>query len=185
MASVSVPGLHAPAAGFDQPFELLAACHDRVRQRLDLLARLIDHLAAHGPDAAAQSAAADVLRYFDVAAPLHHDDEERHLVPRLLASPDPAHHAAARQLLDGHVQIRQAWRQLSPLLTQLAAPEHAARQDAATRFIALHAPHLQLEDELVYPAISQQLSAEEATTMGQEMAARRGVLPPPPTSRGP
>ncbi|RZJ07918.1 MAG: hemerythrin domain-containing protein, partial [Rubrivivax sp.] len=33
--------LHAgPAVGFDQPFEMLAACHDRVRRSLDLLERL-------------------------------------------------------------------------------------------------------------------------------------------------
>jgi hypothetical protein len=33
--------LHAaPAAGFDQPFELLAACHQRVEHMLDLLQRL-------------------------------------------------------------------------------------------------------------------------------------------------
>ena len=36
---VSLPGMRSPGAGFDQPFEMLDACHDRVRRSLDLLRR--------------------------------------------------------------------------------------------------------------------------------------------------
>lgn len=174
MAPVPFPGARAPAAGFDQPFELLAACHDRLRQRLDLLARLIEHLATNGPDAAARDAAADMLRYFDVAAPQHHEDEERHLVPRLQASTTPAHQAAAQRLLDEHTALRAAWQALRPLLRHLDA-DPAALRAAAANFIALHGPHLDLEDGLVYPVAMQRVSAAEATAMGQEMAARRGA----------
>ncbi|MCB1958559.1 MAG: hemerythrin domain-containing protein, partial [Rhodocyclaceae bacterium] len=78
---MSTPLMPTPGAGFDQPFELLSACHDRVQRSLDLLRRLQDHLAIHGADGQAQDAARDVLRYFDIAAPLHHDDEERHIFP--------------------------------------------------------------------------------------------------------
>ena len=80
----------APAVGFEQPFEMLEACHDRVRRSLDLLARLIVHVDRHGHDTQSRSAARDVLRYFDLAAPHHHEDEERHVFPRLLASGDDA-----------------------------------------------------------------------------------------------
>ena len=69
--------LHAaPGAGFDQPFEMLLACHERVERMLGLLERLAQHLAEHGctPDAA--QAARDVMRYFDIAGPAHHEDEE-------------------------------------------------------------------------------------------------------------
>ena len=46
--------LHAaPAAGFDQPFEMLLACHQRVDRMLRLLQRLAPHLATHGADAEA------------------------------------------------------------------------------------------------------------------------------------
>lgn len=178
MAPVSLPGAQAPAAGFDQPFELLAACHDRVRQRLDLLARLLDHLAVNGADRAAHEAAADVLRYFDVAAPLHHEDEECHLVPRLLASPEAAHRAAAQRLLDDHVEIRAGWQRLRPLLQGLTGAPGAALREAAAHFIALHGPHLELEDGLVYPIARRDLGADASRAMGHEMAARRGARPP-------
>ena len=39
-AAAALPGLHAPAAGFDAPFALLDACHERVRRSLALLERL-------------------------------------------------------------------------------------------------------------------------------------------------
>jgi hypothetical protein len=54
--------MHGPAAGFDEPFELLAGCHDRSADR-DLLRRLADRVASEGVDAKAQAAARDVLRY--------------------------------------------------------------------------------------------------------------------------
>ena len=79
-----------PAAGFDQPFEMLAACHERAARMLDLLARLLPHLASQGCDEQARQAARDVMRYFDLAGPAHHEDEERHVFPLLQASPDPA-----------------------------------------------------------------------------------------------
>ena len=100
------------AAGFDQPFELLRGCHARITRMDALLLRLIDHVALketqgrpkfpcsprgagrradpggaqEGTDAQAQQAADKVLRYFDVAAPLHHEDEELHVFPLLRAS---------------------------------------------------------------------------------------------------
>jgi len=93
-----LPGFSSPAAGFEQPYEMLTACHERVQRTLDLLDRLIDHVAQHGLDAQSRSAAADVLRYFDLAAPLHHQDEELHVFPPLLAGEDAALRAVVRRL---------------------------------------------------------------------------------------
>ena len=59
----------SPAVGFDQPFEMLEACHERVERSLGLLLRLAEHLVSHGADEQARDAARDVLRYFDLAAP--------------------------------------------------------------------------------------------------------------------
>jgi hypothetical protein len=52
---------------------------------LALLERLAVHLREQGADGPARQAAQDVMRYFDLAGPAHHEDEERHLFPRLLA----------------------------------------------------------------------------------------------------
>ena len=83
-SAVPLPGFGGAAVGFDTPFEMLEACHERVQRSLDLLQRLTDYLHTHACDDSARQAARDVLRYFDMAAPLHHEDEELHVFPLLL-----------------------------------------------------------------------------------------------------
>lgn len=95
MTAPALPGFGSLGVGFEQPFEMFEACHERVRRSLALLERLIVHVGAHGHDAQSRSAAADVLRYFDLAAPLHHEDEERHVFASLEQCRNAALEAAA------------------------------------------------------------------------------------------
>jgi hemerythrin-like domain-containing protein len=171
--------LHAaPAAGVDQPFELLAACHDRVRRSLDLLRRLVDHIEQHGPDSQAADAARDVLRYFGIAAPLHHEDEERHLLPLLIASEQAELVEAAEQMAADHRTFRAVWAGLSAGLQALSEQKPVdllALRRQAEGFIALHASHLALEDKVAFPAAEQLASDAARQAMSADMAARRGV----------
>jgi hemerythrin-like domain-containing protein len=172
------PGLHSPAAGFDQPFDMLAACHDRVRRSLALLERLVQHLQDRGADAQARDASRDVLRYFDMAAPAHHEDEERHVIPLLLGSANADLQAAGQQLLADHVLIREGWAALAPLLRSVAegaAVALPALQQAAAQFVQVHHGHLALEDTLAFPQARTHLGSDALQAMGSEMAARRGV----------
>lgn len=171
--------LHAgPAVGFDQPFEMLGACHDRVRRSLALLARLVAHIDAHGHDAQSRTAAADVLRYFDLAAPHHHEDEERHVFPRLLAGGDPALAADVERLRADHERMTALWRELRVALqgwagaAAVGAVEPAMRERVAA-FQAVYAGHLDVEDGRVFPAARQLVDEAAILTMGEEMAARR------------
>ena len=66
----------SPDAGFDQPIEMWLACHQRVRRFAALLQRLRVHLLSAGADEEAQMSAASIRRYFNEAAPRHHEDEE-------------------------------------------------------------------------------------------------------------
>ena len=166
----------SPAAGFDQPFEMLAGCHDRVRRSLALLQRLAEHLRTHGADRDARSAADDVLRYFDIAGPQHHLDEERHVLPLLEASGDAALIDAAQRLYREHRQIDAQWQVLRALLFVLDDTEALGRQSDA--FIALYEQHLPLEDAVVFPAARRLMLARgdaDVEAMGREMAARRGA----------
>lgn len=184
-AASSLPGLHSPAAGFDEPFEVLGACHDRVRRSLALLQRLVEHVARHGADAQARDAARDVARYFNLAAPAHHEDEERHVLPLLRASADARLQEAAQRMLDDHERIRATWQALEPALQALhqrgeLAPTLA---EAAQAFVQAHAGHLELEDGLAFPgARALQETAPDAAAqrlaMGRDMAQRRGVKLP-------
>ncbi len=106
---VSLPGHRPLAAGLEAPFEMLAACHERVERMLALQAKLQQHLLDKGCDEAARQAARDVMRYFDVAAPLHHQDEELHVFPPLLAGLDTALRALAGRLINEHRQMESAW----------------------------------------------------------------------------
>ncbi|MEK8047613.1 hemerythrin domain-containing protein [Ideonella margarita] len=181
--SASAPALHAgPAAGTEAPFELLAACHERLQRSLGLLQRLLNHVAqlpGQMPDEQATRAAVDVMRYFDVAAPLHHEDEERHIIPALQASDDPQLMAAAQQMLADHAQFRAVWLTLRAGLADLAASRSpagmAALMATSDAFITLHHSHLGLEDGLVFPAAQTRLTAAELAVMSTDMGRRRGL----------
>lgn len=176
---VALPGMHTPGAGFDQPFALLDACHDRVRRTLALLERLCAHVQAQGADDSARQAARDVLRYFDIAAPLHHQDEELHIFPPLLLpGGDAATAALVRRLQQDHVEMTACWAQARVPLQALAggvqlqfAPADIAQFQ---RFAALYAAHVQREDAQIYPAAQALVDADAQRAMGAEMAARRG-----------
>lgn len=171
---MSSPLLHAgPAVGWDEPFEMLLACHQRVERMLGLLERLAAHVAAHGVDGNAKQAAIDVMRYFDLAGPAHHEDEERHLFPRLLAAGGAA--AALAQLLHAeHLAMAAQWALVRAALdgvTQGRQPDTAAWPG----FAQLYRAHIVTEEAQAYPAVRQAVDAAALQTMGAEMAQRRGA----------
>ena len=180
MASrVSLPGLHTPGAGFDEPFEMLGACHDRVRRSLDLLQRLRDYLKAHACDDSARQAARDVLRYFDIAAPLHHEDEELHVFPPLLAQGSPVVVALVQQLQADHAAMAADWAQARVPLQALAEGRlmafSAAHEALLARFAARYGAHIRHEEDSAYPAAQALLPEATQQAMGVEMARRRGA----------
>ena len=178
-ASASLPGLHSPGVGFEQPFEMLQACHERVQRMLSLLQRQQDYLHDKPCDDMARQAARDVLRYFDIAAPLHHEDEELHVFPPLLAGGDAALKDLVRQLQRDHVLMAERWAAARVGLQALAdgavrafTPQH---ETALDRFAQCYDDHLRHEDDRIYPAARALLDDPAQQSMGQEMARRRGV----------
>lgn len=178
--AIQPPGAGEPAPGFDEPFEMLHACHERVTRMLTLLQRLRRHVDEHGADEQARQAARDVIRYFDQAAPQHHLDEENHVIPRLLASGDPAMAGLAARLRDDHRAMEVAWARAQPLLAALAegglarfdADAHRAFEDFAT----LYASHLEAEESIAFPAARDRMDATSLGAMSQDMMRRRGVV---------
>lgn len=176
---IPLPGFGAPAVGFDTPFEMLEACHLRVQRTLALQQRLCEHLQTKGCDASAQSAARDVLRYFDIAAPLHHEDEELHVFPLLQASHDPQLRAAVDRLQSEHLAMGARWKVARAALLALAeggVAEFSAEQTAAlAAFAAGYAEHIRLEESLIYPAARAAIGADALQAMAQDMRRRRGA----------
>ncbi|NDP62121.1 hemerythrin domain-containing protein [Polaromonas sp.] len=181
---VSLPGHSAPAAGFEAPFEMLATCHDRVERMLALQKKLQQHLLDKGCDEPARQAARDVMRYFDIAAPLHHQDEELHVFPPLLAGPDAALHALVLRLMQDHRQMDAGWARARRSLQAVAdmpdsgsvalPPDQTAALD---QFAALYRQHLDDENNIAYPAAQAVLPPQAVAAMSEDMMQRRGVAP--------
>ncbi|HEX6706056.1 MAG TPA: hemerythrin domain-containing protein [Albitalea sp.] len=173
MTAASLP-FPTPAAGFDDPLAMLDACHDRVRRSLELLRRICERVEAGRVDADVRAAATDVLRYFDIAAPHHHEDEERHVFPAVTNAPE-----VIARLHDEHREMSALWAELRVPLSALAggdATAFAAQAIAlAARFRALYEQHAKTEEDLIFPAAAAELDAGALRRIGDEMATRRGA----------
>ena len=132
----------------------------------------------------ANQAARDVLRYFDVAGPAHHEDEERHVFPVLAARGDPALDALVARLAAEHAEMAAQWQRLRVDLDQVVSSGWTATMaaDMAMRsraFAALYRAHIAVEERDAYPAAAPRVDASARAAMGREMAARRSVRWPP------
>ena len=179
---IGLPGHSAPGVGFEAPFEMLDACHERVERMLRLLGKIREHVQTHGADAQARDAARDVMRYFDQAGPHHHEDEERHVFPPLLAQRDPAVLAVVIRLKQDHREMAVMWARVRAALLGLVdagegwagfSAEDAQRFDA---YDALYRRHLVEENGVVYPAARSLIRGEALQAMSADMMARRGVV---------
>lgn len=178
----ALPGFNAPSVGFEQPFAMLEACHERVQRTLALLQRLRAHVLEHGADVPAQQAARDVLRYFDIAAPLHHEDEELHVFPLLLVQGSPDVAALVRRLQDDHACMAADWADARKALQALVDSDLKGFSDADgaafDQFTARYDRHIADEETVAYPSAQALLAAPALQAMGNEMAARRKAPPP-------
>jgi len=164
------------APTFDDPLGMLRACHSRIERQLTTLERLARHLPEHGADADARAAAGAVLRYFDLAAPNHHADEEASVFPRLITRVPEARDLIARLEADHHQTFAPLWQKLRPLLAGIASGQRANLPPGLVRRCR-HAydAHIAIENERLLPLCAEAFSPEETAAIGAEMAARRGA----------
>jgi hemerythrin-like domain-containing protein len=147
-----------------------------VQRSLRLLQRLHEHLEVHGADAQARDAARDVMRYFDLAAPSHHEDEERHVFPALLAADAAAHGPLVARLQEDHRRMAATWPAVREGLAAVAEGRWTGTEAAAWGgFAALYADHIPAEESVAYPAAQAALGTPAQAAMGDEMARRRGL----------
>lgn len=155
--------------------DLLLACHERIR-RFTRLARTIGER-DDVPAEEVQAACDQVERYFTVAYPLHMEDEEQTLLPRLRAQA-PELGPVLQTVSTQHAEHDQA---LSALLAALASvrenPADAIRRRAlaaaATTLWGEFAEHLAMEEAIIFPAIRRHLGDEAKGTLMEQLRARR------------
>lgn len=175
-------GLGTPAGGAARSSSaaatLLLECHDRIRAFLATARRIAE--AEGAPPAQVAEAAAAVQRYFTVALPLHAEDEERSILPRLRGR-DDATDAALERMVEEHRAHEATVRALVAICAELtAAPRRRAMLTPALRstlaWLDRHfAEHLGGEEAVVVPAMERLLSAAEDQAIFAEMRARRQV----------
>ena len=164
------------AADFDHPLEILAACHDRIEERCELLHRLAKHLRDVGVDEQAKQAAVNVIRYFDTAGENHHRDEEDDVFPRLLELDAATAEPLVQRLCGEHGEMREAWARLRATLSRIAVGEHVALEDEdVTRFTDLYRRHIDFEERELLPLAERLLDPDALAATGEAMAERRGV----------
>ncbi|MDO9450352.1 MAG: hemerythrin domain-containing protein [Rugosibacter sp.] len=177
------PGFSTPAAGPESPLEMLAACHKRIRHQCATLLRLLPHLATHGADEEARTAAAQVIRYFETSGKQHHQDEEEDLFPALIESMAGSDavclHEITEALQADHQALETAWVPLRDGLMQIANGDNAliSTNDVET-WAAHYEQHIQREEDVLLPMAARLLSEAALEHIGRAMCARRGLTFP-------
>jgi hemerythrin-like domain-containing protein len=166
----------APAATTTSAFGVLDECHRQTLAAIDKLEAIVDRIEA-GADPSTRELASDVVRHFTMTARQHHEDEERHVFPKLLAGADADTEQNILRLQQDHHWLEEDWRELEPHLDAIARGQNwydvAFLRDGVTVFAALSRDHIELEESFLYPEARARIGPVEAQTMGREMAARR------------
>jgi hemerythrin-like domain-containing protein len=162
---------------------MLSACHARIEHQCATLRRLVLHLASHGADEDARSAATAVMRYFDTAAKHHHEDEEKDLFPALIESMAGSDPVCLREMTQGlaaeHRELEARWHRLRTVLEQIAAGNAVTlNSDDVEALVRLYERHMEREEQELLPMAARLLSDEELERIGRAMRKRRGIQLP-------
>lgn len=157
------------------PLGLLMACHERIDRYLSGLEALVGFADLGASEAV--NTAASVARYLRDGLPLHGEDEDDSLAPRLRAAArDPQLDEALDHLVDEHQQMMAGLPALLALLDAIVRREQIDRGALAERqrwLDALLRGHVAFEEEEVFPSIDVLGSADQQAIV-REIRARRG-----------
>jgi hemerythrin-like domain-containing protein len=166
-------GRKTPARDF---VGMLLECHDRIRTFSAMARRLGE--ATDAPPQQLKEAAFSVRRYFDEALPLHVQDEEQTLAPRLRGR-EAKLDVALDRMTSEHGAHEPALSRLLTLCRRIeATPEQHAEVKEELTAVAIELErelhdHLEHEEATILLAIPRLLSAEEQDVMIGELRARR------------
>lgn len=161
---------------FETPFDMLAGCHERIRMFTGVALRLATEAA---PAEQVVEATSRLCLYFGTALPLHEQDEEDTLLRAMLEASAPGIDPLFARLRDEHRAIEQVLGRLLPAWRSIArSPEEIESQrgplrEGAESLAAAFAPHLQMEEEELYPLAKRALSDAVQGAMLRTMRARR------------
>lgn len=153
---------------------LLLACHERIERVLHGLEQLakLEDLADHRVPATAEA----IATYLREGLPLHGQDEDRSLAPRLRAlGPDPELERALARMAEEHARLDELVPDLLALLGAMALgePDWQERLQAHHAWLALLLrDHMALEEAVVFPRVAA-LDEQARREIVLEIRARR------------
>lgn len=174
--------LLSPAeAAFSHPLTLLTSCHEKILHFSSALVKLSEKLQQQGWSDNSNVSAGQIRRYFNIAAPEHHKDEELHLFPAIIALDkdlqDPeikTQLGLINLMIKEHVETDALWETLDNLLAS-----HSEAFDElnamAIQYAAELAQHAELENTEIFTFAEQRIDKATFEQMGKDIAKRRGI----------
>jgi len=168
--------LTSPHPKTEDAVDMLLGCHQRIRHFTSTAVKLA-HAQGATADEIAQAAAA-VHRYYSVSLPLHEADEDQTLRPRLGSVADEMVGHALDAMSDQHQAIDELLERLLPLLVMVKSNSetvHAVAGEMGSITQALDEmfrAHLQMEEEVIFPAIRTALPEADQAAILREMQDR-------------
>lgn len=170
---------------FHNPVGLLSDCHRRIERFLNCLVVISEEAKGDKLGDLQRQEFEVALRYFREAASKHTLDEEESLFPRLRAcqnSESQTLFALLDSLHGDHAEAEKQHRQVDELGSKWLAEGSLQPHDVENLLGLLHTlrttyeKHIAIEDNEVFPMAGRVLHSSELETIGQEMAARRGLV---------
>jgi hemerythrin superfamily protein len=159
----------------DRPLELLYACHEKVRRFSTLAGQLATHIHQQGMSEDVCQVATGILRYFELALPNHHADEEEDVFPALRTLNDFQLDKAIGAILAEHITLDSMWQEVRPWLKRIAGNEPpSATPTVLPRFISAYLAHVESEEHAIYPAL-ERLPLDVINEIALNMRKRRGA----------
>jgi len=189
MATQIKPSDRESHASAPDAFTVLDDCHRQTLAALDELEALVARLSdGSSVDADIRARATDLVRHFSTTVRQHHDDEERHVFPKLASSAQPEIVRTILRLQQDHDWLEEDWMEISPHVDAIACGQSwydlDVLREGAAIFAALSRDHIALEESALYPAVQSRLRPGERREMGREMAARRRAARKPARPSG-
>ncbi len=166
-----------PTPNTETAVDLLVGCHDRIRNFTSIVRKLAH--AEGSPLEEISTAAVSAHRYFTISLPLHEADEEESLRPRLRAAGSAEVVAALDAMTHQHHGIDDLVERLLPILVLLSSnpaklPEvHGEMCSLSKALDEIFKGHLELEERVLFPAVSERLSPEQQSAILSEIKQRR------------
>lgn len=173
-----VPKQKSHGASFEDPLGLLTSCHDKIIHFSSTLYKLSTLLRQDGWSEELSTTAKNIRRYFNIAGPEHHLDEEQHLFPAIIAYDLKSEHqeiiTLINQMIKDHVESDALWEKIDLLLSQ-QSNDFKQLEKLSEQFEKSMHEHAELENSIIFPFAKTHISEKEFKKMGKAIAERRGV----------